>query len=50
MDGNQSDAEEEGQPPRKKRRGGEVGRDWKCEVVGCGKDFKSVSALWLWDC
>ncbi len=32
---------EEG-PPRKRRRGGEVGRDWKCEVEGCTKDFKSV--------
>lgn len=29
-------------PPRKKRRGGEAGRDWKCEVDDCGKDFKSV--------
>ena len=28
--------------PRKRRRGGEVGRDWVCEEVGCGKDFKSV--------
>jgi general transcription factor IIIA len=28
--------------PRKRRRGGEVGRDWKCEVDGCTKDFKSV--------
>ncbi|KAL1710673.1 hypothetical protein EV121DRAFT_192394 [Schizophyllum commune] len=45
MNGNQSDAEDEDQPPRKKRRGGEVGRDWKCEVVGCGKDFKSKKAL-----
>ena len=29
-------------PSRKRRRGGEVGRDWKCEVEGCTKDFKSV--------
>ncbi len=28
---------------RKRRRGGEVGRDWKCDVEGCSKDFKSVS-------
>lgn len=28
--------------PKKRRRGGEMGRDWKCEVDGCGKDFKSV--------
>ncbi|KAK7045678.1 hypothetical protein VNI00_007511 [Paramarasmius palmivorus] len=33
------------QPPRKKRRGGEFGRDCKCEVEGCGKDFKSSKAL-----
>jgi hypothetical protein len=33
---------EEDAPPRKRRRGGEVGRDWKCEVEGCTKDFKSV--------
>ncbi|KAH9045919.1 hypothetical protein EDB83DRAFT_2638027 [Lactarius deliciosus] len=31
--------------PRKRRRGGEVGRDWKCEVEGCTKDFKSKKAL-----
>lgn len=28
--------------PRKRRRGGEFGRDWKCDVPGCDKDFKSV--------
>ena len=28
--------------PRKRRRGGELGRDWKCDFAGCGKDFKSV--------
>jgi len=28
--------------PRKKRRGGEMGRDWKCDAKGCEKDFKSV--------
>ncbi|KAF8170334.1 hypothetical protein K438DRAFT_1909432 [Mycena galopus ATCC 62051] len=35
----------DGEPPRKKRRGGEVGRDWKCDVDGCTKDFKSKKAL-----
>lgn len=29
--------------PKKKRRGGEVGRDWPCEIEGCEKEFKSVS-------
>lgn len=29
--------------PRKRRRGGEMGRDWKCDIEGCEKDFKSVS-------
>jgi hypothetical protein len=33
---------DEDAPPQKRRRGGEVGRDWKCEVEGCTKDFKSV--------
>lgn len=28
--------------PKKRRRGGEVGRDWICDVPGCDKDFKSV--------
>ncbi|KAH8100626.1 hypothetical protein BXZ70DRAFT_972621, partial [Cristinia sonorae] len=32
-------------PPQKKRRGGEVGRDFVCEFAGCGKDFKSKKAL-----
>lgn len=27
----------------KRRRGGEVGRDWKCESEGCRRGFKSVS-------
>ncbi|KIY53380.1 hypothetical protein FISHEDRAFT_7965, partial [Fistulina hepatica ATCC 64428] len=40
-----SDAEEDCEPPRTRRRGGELGRDWKCDVEGCGKDFKSKSAL-----
>ncbi|KAF8487680.1 hypothetical protein JB92DRAFT_2758971 [Gautieria morchelliformis] len=29
--------------PKKRRRGGEVGRDWVCEVDGCVKAFKSAS-------
>lgn len=32
----------DGERPRKKRRGGDVGRDWKCDVDGCTKEFKSV--------
>jgi general transcription factor IIIA len=32
----------EGSQPRKRRRGGELGRDWKCDFAGCDKDFKSV--------
>ena len=31
--------------PRGRRRGGELGRDWKCDVDGCAKDFKSVSGF-----
>ncbi|KAJ7128998.1 hypothetical protein C8R43DRAFT_689581 [Mycena crocata] len=38
-------SESEDERPRKKRRGGEVGRDWKCEVDGCTKEFKSKKAL-----
>ena len=37
-----SSEEEDEALPWKRRRGGEVGRDWKCEVEGCTKDFKSV--------
>ncbi|KIK68994.1 hypothetical protein GYMLUDRAFT_91402 [Collybiopsis luxurians FD-317 M1] len=37
--------DEEGEPPKKRRRGGEYGRDWKCPVESCGKDFKSNKAL-----
>ncbi|KAJ6576864.1 hypothetical protein B0H10DRAFT_2101879 [Mycena sp. CBHHK59/15] len=37
------DADDE--PPRKKRRGGELGRDWRCAVDSCTKDFKSKKAL-----
>ena len=36
------DDEGEDSRPRKRRRGGEVGRDWVCDVEGCTKDFKSV--------
>lgn len=32
-------------PALKKRRGGEVGRDWVCDIGGCTKDFKSVRHL-----
>ncbi|KAF5383401.1 hypothetical protein D9757_006186 [Collybiopsis confluens] len=35
----------EDQPPKKRRRGGEYGRDWKCSVENCEKDFKSNKAL-----
>lgn len=37
----EGDEDDEGMP-RKKRRGGEYGRDWKCSFDGCDKDFKSV--------
>ncbi|KAJ8696715.1 hypothetical protein PTI98_006561 [Pleurotus ostreatus] len=42
---NDSDAEDSDSeaPPRKKRRGGELGRDWKCDVDTCDKSFKSVN-------
>ena len=37
------DKDENGEgSPKKRRRGGELGRDWVCEAEGCGKDFKSV--------
>jgi len=29
-------------PPRKRQRGGEYGRDWKCDKDDCAKDFSSV--------
>ncbi|KAJ7039136.1 transcription factor iiia [Mycena alexandri] len=41
IDADDGDAER----PRKKRRGGDVGRDWKCDVDGCTKEFKSKKAL-----
>ncbi|KAH7883166.1 hypothetical protein F5I97DRAFT_189906 [Phlebopus sp. FC_14] len=31
--------------PQKRRRGGEFGREWKCDFPDCGKDFKSQKAL-----
>jgi len=37
-----SSEEEDEALPRKRRRGGEIGRDWNCDVEGCTKDFKSV--------
>jgi len=40
-----ADQSESDHRPRKRRRGGEVGRDWACDVPGCGKDFKSKKAL-----
>ncbi|KAF8348279.1 transcription factor iiia [Amanita rubescens] len=40
-----SGTENTDQPPLKKRRGGELGRDWKCTTDGCEKDFKSKKAL-----
>ncbi|KAM5538163.1 hypothetical protein V8D89_008050 [Ganoderma adspersum] len=40
-----SESAGEGERPRKRRRGGEVGRDWICDVDGCDKDFKSKKAL-----
>ncbi|KAI0043129.1 hypothetical protein FA95DRAFT_1563607 [Auriscalpium vulgare] len=41
-----SDSDEDGgERPRKRRRGGEIGRDWRCREPGCTKDFKSKKAL-----
>ncbi|KAI0278602.1 hypothetical protein BGY98DRAFT_972941 [Russula aff. rugulosa BPL654] len=45
LDEHEDGSSDEERPPRKRRRGGEVGRDWKCEVEGCAKDFKSEKAL-----
>ncbi|KAF8813744.1 hypothetical protein BYT27DRAFT_7220110 [Phlegmacium glaucopus] len=33
------------EPLKKKRRGGDQGRDWQCDVLGCDNDFKSKKAL-----
>jgi hypothetical protein len=30
---------------KKKRRGGGMGREWKCEVERCSKDFESVRSF-----
>ncbi|KAG6333160.1 hypothetical protein ID866_5927 [Astraeus odoratus] len=43
LSGDESDDEEA--RTRKRRRGGELGRDWKCDYPDCGKDFKSKRAL-----
>ncbi|KAI0932343.1 hypothetical protein AcW2_001001 [Taiwanofungus camphoratus] len=40
-----ADEDEEEERPLKRRRGGEVGRDWICQEAGCSKDFKSKKAL-----
>ena len=39
------DADDEGEGATKRRRGGEIGRDWKCTEPGCDKDFKSVRLI-----
>ncbi|KAF8893883.1 hypothetical protein BD779DRAFT_1641349 [Infundibulicybe gibba] len=44
--GSDSDEDVADKPsPRKRRRGGELGRDWICEYESCRKDFKSKKAL-----
>lgn len=40
-----NDSDAETSHSRKRRRGGELGRDWKCDYPNCGKDFKSKRAL-----
>ncbi|PCH33538.1 hypothetical protein WOLCODRAFT_112004 [Wolfiporia cocos MD-104 SS10] len=37
--------EDDAEPLRKRRRGGEVGLDWVCQELDCGKEFKSKFAL-----
>ena len=37
--------ENDDEPLKKKRRGGDQGRDWQCDVLGCDKDFKSVRVV-----
>jgi hypothetical protein len=37
--------DEDDSQPTKKRRGGDWGRDWKCDHEGCSKEFKSVSMV-----
>lgn len=46
LDGYLDSGDDVDQPARKRRRGGEHGRDWKCEVADCGKDFKSVNSCY----
>lgn len=44
LEEDETDGEQGGEDrPRKRRRGGEMGRDWKCDIEDCEKDFKSVS-------
>ena len=33
------------EPPKKRRRGGELGREWKCDSGNCNKEFKSVRSI-----
>ncbi|KAF6760174.1 transcription factor iiia [Ephemerocybe angulata] len=41
----QRDDDTDDRPAKKPRRGGDLGRDWKCEFEDCDKDFKSKKAL-----
>lgn len=43
--GEPGEIDDENEHPVKRRRGGEVGRDWRCAEIGCEKDFKSKKAL-----
>lgn len=36
------EADVDDRPAKRARRGGELGRDWKCDFEDCDKDFKSV--------
>ncbi|KDR75265.1 hypothetical protein GALMADRAFT_226933 [Galerina marginata CBS 339.88] len=45
LEGDINSGDETDRPAKKKRRGGEHGRDWKCEVAGCDRDFKSKKAM-----
>ena len=40
-----STEKDDDEPLRKKRRGGDQGRDWHCGVLDCDKDFKSVRVI-----
>ncbi|KAH7108252.1 hypothetical protein BKA62DRAFT_681624 [Auriculariales sp. MPI-PUGE-AT-0066] len=40
-----SEPDEDDEPPAKRRRGGDIGRDWKCSEDDCDKAFKSKKAL-----